>query len=329
MQGRRSEKLYSQAYILFLSVMMLLLAAGSARAKPPAKPTSCPIKITACGCVITHADTYLALNDLNATQSNHNCIEIAASNSILNLKGFSLFGKNDGTGTGILIDKSAKHVIVEGGDKTGPQATVSAWNIGVEDDGDGAVIGRFEVVGTLLIPPNLGNTTGVFLKAVYGSIVTALNANGNKQFGVLFSNTTGASLINVSANRNNQAGLKLDSSTGNSIGPGGMESNGTYGIWLQSSSGNTIRDSNGNQFNNDTGIRLAGGSNKNRIASGGAPNNGKAGIVITLGSTGNTVTVTHNPGNGNPNSDMVDLNPNCDSNVWYNNLGNPSQACIK
>jgi hypothetical protein len=133
MQGRRSEKLYSQAYILFLSVMMLLLAAGSARAKPPAKPTSCPIKITACGCVITHADTYLALNDLNATQSNHNCIEIAASNSILNLKGVSLFGKNDGTGTGILIDKSAKHVIVEGGDKTGPQGRyrrgISVWRM--------------------------------------------------------------------------------------------------------------------------------------------------------------------------------------------------------
>lgn len=304
----------------------ILLAVGTAQAQ--SKPRSCPLKIKACGCVIDSEDTYVAANRLSATQSGQICIEITASRAMLNLKGFDVLGKNDGTGTGIRIDQGANHVIVEGGDKGGDQATISDWNIGIEDDGNGAVIGLFAAVGAGGSNDS-GNNTGVFLKSVDRGGVTALNANGNQTIGILLSNSTRVTVSNFSANQNGQAGLKLDSSDRNSIGPGGAESNGQYGIWLHSSSDNTIRDSNGNQLNHDTGIRIGVGSNRNRIASGGAPKNDKAGIVIARGSTDNTVTVTHNQGNGRPNSDMVDLNPDCDNNIWYNNVGNGNQDCIK
>jgi Periplasmic copper-binding protein (NosD) len=325
---------------LIRSVFIVALAAGAmvspgidtARAAPPPKAGSCPLMITACGCVITHSDTYIAANNLTATQTNQNCVEIAASNSILNLKGVDVVGKNDGTGIGILIRKGADHVIVEGGDKTGAQALVTKWKIGIEDDGDAAVIAFFSQVGGFpeLLPPIPGNTRGgVLLNGVKDSVVGVLNANANGKFGVMLSNTTDVTLFNFSADKNKETGIRLDSSRGSSIGPGGAQSNVKYGIWLLSSSDNTIRDSNGNTMNGDTGILLGGGSNRNRISSGGAPKNGKSGIVITRGSTSNTVTVTHNQNNGNPNSDMIDLNPNCGNNIWYNNVGSFSQACIQ
>lgn len=322
--------------LAFVAAVTVLLAGEAAQAAPP-KPKSCPLMITSCGCVITHANTYVAVNDLTTTESNQTCIEIGASSAILNLKGFNVLGKNDGTGIGILIDQKANHVIVEGGDKAPPMvkaaggmASVSEWNIGIEDDGDAAVIALFSQIGGTAEPSTPGNATGgVFLNGVKHSIVGVFNANLNGDYGVKLSNTTDVTLFNVSANGNTDTGIELNSSNGTSVGPGGTESNGRYGIRLHSSSNNTIHDANGNTKNADTGIRLDGGSNQNRIHSAGAPKNGKAGIVITLGSRGNTVTVTHNEDNGNPNSDMVDLNPNCDSNIWYNNVGKASQACIK
>jgi parallel beta-helix repeat protein len=309
------------------AAVAVLLAAGTARAQLAPRPRSCPLVITKCGCVIDSEDTYVAANQLLATHSGQICIEITASRAILNLKGNNVLGKNDGTGTGIRIDREADHVVVEGGDKTGDQATVSDWNIGIEDDGNSAVVGLFAAVGAASSNDS-GNNTGVFLKSVDRSVVTALNANGNQTIGILLSNSTRSTVFNFSANGNGQAGLKLDSSDRNTIGPGGAESNDQYGIWLNFSSGNTIRDSNGNQMNHDTGILLGGGSNRNRIVSGGAPENDQAGIVIQRGSTDNTVSVTHNQGNGSPNSDMVDLNFKCDNNVWYNNVGNGNQSCI-
>ncbi len=328
---------------------VLLLAGGSVGAAPQPKPAACPVMINACGCVITHTDTYVVVNDLNATQSNQNCIEVAASNSILNLKGARVYGKNDGTGIGILIRKGADHVIVEGGDEStntpaqnpagdpadvlsSGQAEVSQWKIGIEDDGDSAIIALFRGVGGLpLLPhPSAGNTAiGILLKGVKDSFVGDLTADFNGQFGIMLKQSHDITLANFSADHNGDTGLKLDSSDGNSIGPAGAASNDKRGMWLQSSSRNTIHDSNGNSFNGDTGILLAGGSSENRITNAGAPRNDMAGIVITLGSMGNTVTVTHNEDNGAALSDMIDRNPDCDHNVWYNNVGHANQSCIQ
>lgn len=71
-------------------------------------------------------------------------------------------------------------------------------------------------------------------------------------------------------------------------------------------------------------------SNDNRITNSGAPGNQMDGILIERNSTKNIVTVTHNDGNGSDaGHDMVDLNPHCDSNVWYNNTGSGNQPCVQ
>jgi hypothetical protein len=168
------------------------------------------------------------------------------------------------------------------------------------------------------------------------SFIGTFNTNFNGKFGVLVKNSTGVTIANFTAERDKDTGLKLDSSNDASIGPGGAQNNDKFGIWLVGSSLNTIHDSNGNFSNGDTGIRLScaagkpcpgtGGSNDNRITNAGAPNNTLNGIVIEKGNSGNVVTETHNQGNGGPN-DMTDLNPDCDGNTWYNNVGRGNQAC--
>jgi hypothetical protein len=337
---------------------MLLLGVGPAQAKPP-KPTSCAQPITACGCVITQPLIYTVANDLSAAQTTApNCIEIAASNAILNVMGFHVLGNDNGTGIGILIRKGADNVIVEGGlessnvppqDPVGNpteasnQAKVNLWDIGIEDDGNGALIALFSDLGGSLLQSNAaaeptGNTTaGLFLNGVTGSFVGDFNANFNGKYGVLVTDSRGITLANFTAAHNKETGLRLDSSNDDSIGPAGASSNSKDGMVLLSSSRNTIHDSNGNSFNGDTGIVLGcasgdscpgnDGSKDNRIVNAGAPQNTVAGIVIQNHSTGNTVTVTHNQSNGGP-SDMIDLNPDCDNNTWYNNVGSANQSCI-
>ena len=49
-----------------------------------------------------------------------------------------------------------------------------------------------------------------------------------------------------------------------------------------------------------------------------------------LGSSRNVViiTITHNDGNPD-HHDMVDLNSNCGTNIWYKNTGSGNQSCVK
>ena len=338
--------------ISLAAAAMVLLAMGPAHAAKP-KPGSCPLIITACGCTITTAGTFVVANDLSAAQTTQpNCIEIAASNSILNVTGFKILGNDNGKGIGILIQRGAENVIVEGtslGDPSAkppvppsPQAKVNLWNIGIEDDGNNAIIAMFQDIGGSLLMDNpnaepKGNgMAGIFLNGVTNSFIGTFNANFNGKFGVLVTNSTGVTMATFTTERNKDTGVKLDSSNDASIGPGAAQNNGKFGMWLAGSSRNTIHDSNGNFSNGDTGIRLscaagkacpgAGGSNDNRITNAGAPNNTLNGIVIEKGNGGNVVTVTHNQGNGGPN-DMTDLNPDCDGNTWYNNVGRGNQAC--
>jgi Right handed beta helix region len=332
---------------------IFLVCALPAAAKP--KPNSCPLMITACGCVITRADTYTAINHLSAEQTDQpNCIEIAAGNAILNLDGFNVVGKGDGTGIGILIRKGADNVIVEGGRESNntpaqnpttdpepmaPQSRVNLWKIGIEDDGDNAIIALFsEIGGTFFQKGN--STAGVLTSGVKDSFIGDLKADFNGKYGLAVKHSSGLTLANFSADNNRNTGLLLDSSAGNSIGPGGAANNGSFGLWLRSSSRNTIHDSNGNMMNGNTGILLScasgadcpdhDGSNENSVTNAGAPRNKVAGIVIQLGNLRNTVTVTHNEDNGEPHSDMIDLNPDCDHNVWYNNVGSSNNpSCIR
>lgn len=329
---------------------MILLGIDPAQAAPPG---SCPTAITSCGCVITKANTYTVENDLSASDTSQpNCIEIAADHSILNLKGFAVIGKGDGTGIGILIRNGAVHVVVEGGDEgsTAPpddagingqdfpdaQAVVTQWNIGIEDDGDNAVIALFKDIGGNIFQQTFGNATaGIFINGAKGSTAVDFHASYNGVTGVMVKNSSGIRLSNLSAIGNQKTGVFLDSSDDNSIGTASAAGNSKYGMWLLGSSRNIISNCNGTSGNGDTGILLGCGSVKcggaksddNRITNSGAPGNTMAGIVIEKNDKDNIVTVTHN--NGNPDMhDMVDLNPHCSTNIWYNNTGSASQSCI-
>ena len=182
-------------WFAFAAAVMVLLGIGPAQAAK-AKANSCPLMITACGCVITHADTYLAVNDLSAARTGPaNCIEIAASNAILNLNGVHVDGKGDGAGIGILIRKGADNVIVEGGIQSNNippanpaaglepmgQATVNLWNIGIEDDGNNTVIALFSRIGGNFFGKDGNSTAGVFLNGVKDSFAATFNAAFNSQ----------------------------------------------------------------------------------------------------------------------------------------------------
>jgi parallel beta-helix repeat protein len=342
---------------LWLVLFSVLPTIGTMAAQQPDSidaARSCSTVITSCGCVITKADTYIVANDLYASQTSRpNCIEIAAPYSILNLKGFAVIGNGYyGSTIGILIRKDANHVLVEGGDEASAaapsdagvngidfpaaQAVVTQWNIGIEDDGDDAAIELFKDIGGNIFQQNNGNDTGVLLNGVKRSIVADLHASYNGQAGIVVKDSTGANLFNLSAIGNHQTGIWLDSSNDSTIGTASASGNGKYGMWLEESSRNTIVNCNGTSGNGDTGILLGcpkGGcsgntnSNNNRITNSGAPGNQSLGIVIEKGSDRNIVTVTHNDGNGD--NDMVDRNPQCANNVWYNNTGSGNRKCIR
>src|SRR5579862_9148578 len=107
------QVLPAAARIVGLGAGALAAAVIAAQAAPP----PAPVMITACGFVITSPGSYVAANDLDAARGGQNCIEIAAPNVRLNLKGFHVFGTQDGTGIGILIRKGANRAIVEGADE--------------------------------------------------------------------------------------------------------------------------------------------------------------------------------------------------------------------
>ncbi len=346
----KSALLRSACKLTFAIAAISLLMVDAANAAPPG---SCPTSITACGCVVTKPNTYLVQNDLSASDTSQPiCIEISASDSILNLQGNAVIGSGNGSGIGILIDKNATHVLVEGGieGSTAPaddagidgmefpnaQAVVTQWNVGIEDDGDNAVIALFKNIGGNIFQQTFGNTTaGIFFNGAKGSVAVDFLASYNGADGVMLKNSSGIRMSNFSTISNTTAGVLLDGSTDNSIGTASASSNGKYGFWLLGSSRNLISNCNGTSGNGDTGILLGCGtvkcggakSDDNRITNSGAPGNTNNGIVIEKNDKDNIVTVTHNDGNPDQH-DMVDLNPHCSTNIWYNNTGSASQSCI-
>lgn len=316
---------------MYLGAALLVALAALAPQPPAYAAPRCPTSITSCGCTITRSQIYTVANDLSASQTSERiCIEIAKDHAILNTMGFNLTGS--GRGIGILIDKGADHVIVEGGPETAadvnPQSTISQWNIGIEDDANDAIIQLFSNVGN-------NSATGVSLKRVRNSIVGDLLANGNGSYGILVDHSTRVEIYNAAASGNGDIGLWMDSSVESHIL--GTAGTNIVGTWLSNSTHNVLLDD-ANIANSNSGLLIGCGveekqclgneqSNDNFVVFDTASDNKKAGVIIRKHSGGNTVTLGSNSGNGNK-MDMVDRNNNCDSNTWYNNLGEGNQPCI-
>jgi len=319
------------------TVASLVLMTGLAAAAPP--PNACTPSISACGCTATQSGTYVVANDLDATQGltkAGNCLEVSANHVILDLQGFHILG--NGTGTGILILGSASNTTVQGTDlnEVG-QAIINNWNIGLEVDASNVVIELFRQIGGNDKNPHGNAGDGILLRNASNATVANFNASFNGGAGVDVQGGTNNRILNCSTISDTTAGVILASSDLNTISNCTISFNAGFGVWLDTSSQDQIFTSSLNS-NGSIGL-LVGcdkegkckgkkGSNLNHISSTGANGNSGAGVTVEEGSSNNQITNMSSSGNGGT-SDLIDNNPSCDGDLWFNNaFGDASQTCI-
>ena len=323
-----------------LALAFAVSLASSAAAAP--KPgNSCSASITACGCIMDkRGSTYTVMNDLNDGQGltpNGNCLEISADHVLLDLVGNALIGS--GSGTGIVIQKTAQFAVIQGTDPNEvAQAIVNGWNVGIEDDGNNATIELFRQIGGNMFNQQGNTTNGVVLNGVSNTTVDDFNASFNGQAGLLVVGGGGNRFMNFDTTNNGADGIALNASDGNTLVNCTTTANGGAGVLMISADSNQVFTGsiNGNQKN---GILLgcgksAGascgshGSNFNRVSNAGANGNKAAGIVVDKGSSSNAITSFKAQGNGG-SFDAIDSNSRCDDDTWFNNtFGTVSQNCI-
>jgi len=321
------------------AIAILVTMNGLAAAAPPPKPTACTSSISSCGCTITQSGIFTVVNDLDASQGltkGGNCLEISASHVILDLVGHAIIG--NGTGTGILILSSAANTTVQGTDATeAGQAIINSWGVGLEDDANNVVIELFRQIGGNLRNPTGNAGDGVLLKNASSVTVGNFNASFNGGAGVDIQGGSGNRLFNFTTTNNTTAGVVLASSNVNTLLNCTIANNPGYGVWFNSANQNQIVTG-GVNANGKIGVLLGcakegkckgnKGSDLNHISSFGANGNSGAGITVEEGSSSNQITNVKAGGNGGT-SDLIDDNPSCDGNLWFNNaFGSASQSCI-
>jgi hypothetical protein len=226
------------------------------------------------------------------------------------------------------------------------QGVVAQWDIGIQDDGDDAVIQLFNVIGfELLLPKSYdGNRTGgVFLNNVRNSVIGDFRAIKNGQYGVKLLGCSNIVVNNVGATGNGAYGFWTDSSRDNRsrdnrFTPITSAGNDKVGTWLSNSDRSLIH--NNANSGQDGGIVVGctldrkncpgnETSNDNRIINNEVTGNKKVGIIVRKHSSDNIITLNIS-NNGGKMTDLVDDNNKCDHNTWYNNMfvGKPSQTCI-
>ena len=326
--------------VLGTSTFAIFLAtAGLATAAANPKPTPCTPSISACGCTVTQTGTFTVTDDLNASQGltkAGNCLEVSADHVILDLQGHALIG--NGAGIGILIQNSGHDSTVQGTDLTeAGQAIINGWGTGLEDDANNVVIELFRQFGGNIRNPTGNQGDGVLLRNASGVTVANFNASFNGGTGVDVQGGSSNRVLNCSLISNAGNGAILASSNVNTISNCTITANTGYGVWLNSANQNQIFTS-GLNGNGKIGL-LVGcskegkctgnkGSDLNHFSSTGANGNAGAGITIEQGSSNNQITNMSSAGNGGT-SDLIDNNPGCDGNLWFNNaFGNASQTCI-
>lgn len=317
------------------TVAILLMVTSLATAAPDA----CPTSISSCGCTATRSQTYTVTDDLDANQGltkGGNCLEVSANHIILDLQGHAIIG--NGTGIGILILNGAHDTTVQGTDLTeAGQAIVNGWRIGLEDDADNVVIELFRQIGGNSFNPHGNAGDGILVQNASGVTVANFNASFNGGTGVEVQGGSSNRIMNCDSIGNAASGVILASSNVNTISNCSINGNAGYGIWLNSSGQNQIFTSalNGNgKIGLLVGCHKEGkctgnkGSDQNHFSSSGANGNSGAGITVEEGSSNNQITNMSSAGNGGT-SDLIDNNPGCDGNLWFNNaFGDASQSCI-
>jgi hypothetical protein len=277
------------------------LVATVAGSPATARAVPCPANsICKCGTTITKSGIYLIENDLNAGQgltALGDCIDITASTVILQTDPYECGGECSITGADT-CSGAGIHIERGASNVNVQDVAVGNWNVGILDEGNGARLGLFLSVENC--------QAGVELNQVNNSAVGAFVDDGF--FGV-FDNGYGVWLRNASDNQIGGIGEIEDNFAGVYVG---CSSNGTFGSKCPN----------------------LGPSNRNYITNLFVEHNGD-GIVVDTTDSNNTLTDNFSYYNA-IDTDMIDDNPNCDSNLWFNNHFDTSRslsvidpACIK
>ncbi len=216
------------------------------------------------------------------------CITIVAPNVVLGLHA-NITGDGS-TGVGILISAGATGAVVTGAFNQ----VVTGFNIGVEDDEGGSIIGDFDVDGNA--------TTGLLLKGPHPAMVNNMGADSNGHDG-FHVQTSGHHL--------------------NSITP---TSNGTYGLWIDGANQTAVGKLR-SKLNGTTDLEISGSSN---FIDGCKTVGGQFGAVIEKGASGNAIAgCGYGPGDTPPSVEgAVDKNK-CGRNLWFaNSFQKRTPRCI-
>jgi hypothetical protein len=251
-QNRR-EVARLAGFAVAASTLVAFSMAGTAHALPT---PSCPTTIVACGCTIVPNANHLYVVNSNLTQSagatNPICIDIAAPNTVLQIRNHAtLTGNGEGGTTGVKVEKVALFSVVSG-IKRGPnpmppgpippippvpapgdEASIIRFDNGIEVDASNVVVEFFDHLNENL-------NAGVFLNNVANASVGGFCADRNGVAGVVANNTTGSRIYNFTAEKNGFDGALLNDSDSNSLYNFTMVQNVTDGVLLQGSSGNAL-----------------------------------------------------------------------------------------
>ena len=246
----------------------LLLLHGAARAEQGnAAITACGASISTCGCTITKPGVYTVTTNLSSTQgltATGDCIDIKASNVILNGHNFNITGPGSGTstGAGINVLKGAGGAFID-------TSNTSGWKYGLQLQGKNTIVGN---VGSG------NNVVGVFLDGATG-------ANINEAFAV--SNTVyGVWIRGGKANQINSGISESNTGTGLYIGCHDDDTRGTACKGVMPSSGNRIYELM-SQSNGDAGVVIDLGNKGNVVRD-----------VEISGNSGVADSIDENPGCG-------------------------------
>ena len=297
----------------------------------------CASVITACGCTITDAALHTIANNIFASDgltAKGDCIDIKHKGAKLDGGFFEVDG-DGATGVGIRILPGATKVAVQNFDG------IFGWDIGIEDDANGATITDFDtddngtagvvlnsVEKTVLSGFDSSASTGVglLLKSSNGNQIDAFDTSGNGADGVRLNKSERNALKVFTSSENAGNGVFLNRSTANTIGDFTASANGGDGVLLDKSSGNSVIDYSASD-NVADGVLLHGGSGKNKVGDASVEDNGSNGVEVAGGNKSNSVFFT--TAIGNVVTDLVDGNAGCDNDVWSNNCFNTqNKACI-
>ena len=268
MNRHQLEPLQSWRIAAALTITLMLFHGAASAAT-----TTCGTSISACGCTITTSGTYTLTADLSSTQgltATGDCIDIKASNVILNTDEFSITGPGSGTSTGAGIDvlKGASGAFIGSGGLFVDGSSLEDWKYGLQVQGKNTISNG----GTYN-----DNVMGVFLDGATGATISNLKAEDNTVYGVW--------VRGGKDNQINDADTE-DNTTGLYIGCHDDDTRGTTCKGVKPSSGNRVYNS-GSTNNGDAGVVVDLGDEGNVLID-----------TEVLDNLGGTDSIDENPGCG-------------------------------